>query len=110
MKESKLLKAFKTLVLIASLLAALIVIIHTLFYAMLNPELTQVQVILGCWHYWVSGIVLVVLAVLYNETETKTKEEKLANKIIKSMQKAGLNPDQMLEVIRLAKEKYNEKL
>ena len=37
-----------------------------------------------------------------------TKSEKLADKWIKEMQEAGLTPEQILEVIRLAREKFNE--
>ena len=36
------------------------------------------------------------------------KDEQIANKIIKELQEYGFTPDEMLEVIRLAREKYNE--
>jgi len=38
----------------------------------------------------------------------KTKEEKLADKMIKIMQELRLTPDQMLEIIKLAREKFNK--
>ena len=40
--------------------------------------------------------------------EKVLKEKKLADKIIKEMHDAGLTPDQMLEVIRLARKKYKQ--
>jgi len=40
--------------------------------------------------------------------EKVLKEKKLADKIIKEMQDAGLTSDQMLEVIRLARKKYKQ--
>jgi len=39
----------------------------------------------------------------------KLTEEEVAAKMIKEMQRAGLNPDDMLRVIRLARLKYFEK-
>jgi hypothetical protein len=36
----------------------------------------------------------------------KITAEQLADKIIKEMTKEGFTPEQMLEIIRLAKEKY----
>ena len=36
-----------------------------------------------------------------------TKEEAIANKIIREMREAGLSYGQMLQVIRLAKEKFD---
>ena len=38
----------------------------------------------------------------------KTKEQKLADKMIKIMKELRLTPDQMLEIIKLAREKFNE--
>ena len=35
-------------------------------------------------------------------------KNKIAGKIIKEMQQAGLTPDEMLQVIKLAKEKYKK--
>jgi len=35
------------------------------------------------------------------------KDEELSEKMIKEMQDAGLSPDEMLDVIKLAREKYN---
>ena len=37
----------------------------------------------------------------------KLTAEQLVDKIIKELDEAGFTPDQMLEVIRMAKEKYN---
>jgi hypothetical protein len=38
----------------------------------------------------------------------KTKEEKLAEQMIKEMQAAGMTPDEMLKCIRNAREMYKE--
>ena len=45
---------------------------------------------------------------ILNCCKSKLKQFEFADKIIKEMQDAGLTPDDMLRVIKLAREKYNE--
>lgn len=51
---------------------------------------------------------LVYIVIFLNKTKTMNKDEKVAKKMIKIMQNAGLTPDEMLDVIKLAREKYQQ--
>jgi len=42
-------------------------------------------------------------------SRSRKTPERLADEIIAMMQKAGLTPDEMLEVIRMARQKYEKR-
>jgi len=57
----------------------------------MDRKFKQADKLLACWH---------------DGTANNYSAEQLADKFIEDMKNEGLNPDQMIEVLQLAKEKY----